>query len=166
MMRPNMLTATALFDALHPLRIAALALALAGCASVAPPTALESQQASPVRAYRDAIELDGRLSVHYQQNGRDEALHGSFTWTQTARQATVTILSPLGQTLATIEVTPDHSSLTQAGHAPRVAADVDALAADALGWPLPVAGLRDWLDRKSTRLNSSHIQKSRMPSSA
>ena len=24
----------------------------------------------------------------------------------------------------------------------------------------------DWLDRKSTRLNSSHIQKSRMPSSA
>ena len=26
--------------------------------------------------------------------------------------------------------------------------------------------LWDWLDRKSTRLNSSHIQKSRMPSSA
>ena len=25
---------------------------------------------------------------------------------------------------------------------------------------------RDWIDRKSTRLNSSHIQKSRMPSSA
>ena len=25
---------------------------------------------------------------------------------------------------------------------------------------------RDWQDRKSTRLNSSHIQKSRMPSSA
>ena len=25
---------------------------------------------------------------------------------------------------------------------------------------------RDWPDRKSTRLNSSHIQKSRMPSSA
>ena len=26
--------------------------------------------------------------------------------------------------------------------------------------------LEDWGDRKSTRLNSSHIQKSRMPSSA
>ena len=25
---------------------------------------------------------------------------------------------------------------------------------------------RDWLDRKSTRLNSSHVRKSRMPSSA
>ena len=30
------------------------------------------------------------------------------------------------------------------------------------GWP----GAERWLDRKSTRLNSSHIQKSRMPSSA
>ena len=27
-------------------------------------------------------------------------------------------------------------------------------------------GFKGWLDRKSTRLNSSHIQKSRMPSSA
>ena len=30
----------------------------------------------------------------------------------------------------------------------------------------PPPGSRDWIDRKSTRLNSSHIQKSRMPSSA
>ena len=38
-----------------------------------------------------------------------------------------------------------------------------------LGRELPAAGLavaRFDLDRKSTRLNSSHIQKSRMPSSA
>ena len=38
-----------------------------------------------------------------------------------------------------------------------------------IAW-IPVAilwfGLSDWADRKSTRLNSSHIQKSRMPSSA
>ena len=31
---------------------------------------------------------------------------------------------------------------------------------------LPNAFLVEWIDRKSTRLNSSHIQKSRMPSSA
>ena len=31
---------------------------------------------------------------------------------------------------------------------------------------LPDVILLDWIDRKSTRLNSSHIQKSRMPSSA
>lgn len=151
MMRPIMFRAASPFDALYPLRIAALALMLTGCASVAtPPAAPELPQAIPVRAYRDAIELDGRLSVRYQHDGRDEALHASFTWAQTARQATVTILSPLGQTLATIEVTPGRSSLTQAGRAPRIAADVDTLAADALGWPLPVAGLRDWLQGFAT----------------
>ena len=32
--------------------------------------------------------------------------------------------------------------------------------------PQPIAQMRDVIDRKSTRLNSSHIQKSRMPSSA
>ena len=32
--------------------------------------------------------------------------------------------------------------------------------------PEVVRKLVSWLDRKSTRLNSSHIQKSRMPSSA
>lgn len=138
-------TSTSFFNAL---RIAALALALAGCASIAPP--IDSLQPVPVRTYRDAIELGGRLSVRYQQDGREQALHGSFTWAQTAHHATVTMLSPLGQTLATIEVTPDSSSLTQAGRAPRVAADVDALAADALGWPLPVAGLRDWLQGFAT----------------
>lgn len=150
-MRPIMSTAASLLAAMHPLRNATLALALTGCANIAPPPAVptpvapESRQATPVRTYRDAIDLDGRLSVRYQRNGHEEAVHGSFTWAQTAHQATVTLLSPLGQTLATIEVTPDHSSLTQAGRPPRVAADVDALAADALGWPLPVAGLRDWL---------------------
>ena len=42
------------------------------------------------------------------------------------------------------------------GHTTRVAERAAALAAGAAGAP----------DRKSTRLNSSHIQKSRMPSSA
>lgn len=116
-----------------------LTLALTACTSLAPPAAPQA------RAYREAIDLGGRLSVHYQKNGKEEALHGSFTWVQSARHASVTMLSPLGQTLATIEVTPASSTLTQAGQIPRVADDVDALAAEALGWPLPVAGLRDWL---------------------
>ena len=38
---------------------------------------------------------------------------------------------------------------------------VPAALASYVGWPLPTA-----LDRKSTRLNSSHIPLSRMPSSA
>ncbi len=121
---------------------------LSGCATVGtstePATAATSQPAA-LHVYRDAIDLTGRLSVRYQQNGKEQAVHGSFTWLQNAGYTVVTLLSPLGQTLATIEIKPTLSTLIQSGQAPRTAADVDALAADALGWPLPVAGLRDWL---------------------
>ena len=121
-----------------------LALQLAGCA--APPGAPDSG-ANTVAAqdYHAAIELGGRLSVRYQRNGRDEAMHGSFSWSQTAARTFVTLSSPLGQTLATIELTPQGATLVQPGQPARSAVDADALAADAFGWPLPVANLRNWL---------------------
>ncbi|MFX5510125.1 outer membrane lipoprotein LolB, partial [Acinetobacter baumannii] len=55
------------------------------------------------------------------------------------------MFSPLGQTVATINVKPGIATLVQSGRAPQVAADVDALAAQSLGWPLPVSGMRQWL---------------------
>jgi outer membrane lipoprotein LolB len=126
-------------------RAALLALPLfaAGCAGV--PVTPPGPQAEAQRSYHRSIDIGGRLSVRYQQNGRDEALHGSFTWNQRPELTEIALLSPLGQTLAEIRVTPAASSLTQAGQGTRIATDVDALAADALGWPLPVAGLREWL---------------------
>lgn len=125
---------------------AALLALLTGCASISPPVAPADQaQAALVRPFHAAIDLGGRLSVHYQSSNRDEALHGSFSWSQTPARTTVTLLSPLGQTMAVIEVTPNGATLAQAGQPPRGAADVDALTGEALGWPLPVAGLREWL---------------------
>lgn len=126
----------------------ALTLAIGGCASVGAPLApamSQVQSGASVSEYRQTIELAGRISVRYQKDGKEEALHGSFTWSQTPGHTLVTLLSPLGQTLATIDVTPDISSLIQAGQEPRSATDVDTLAAQALGWPLPVSGLRGWL---------------------
>lgn len=124
------------------------ALLLSGCASLAPQSenaSIEATQSAANRYYHEAIDLDGRLSVQYQRNNEDEALHGSFTWRQTAQHNTITLLSPLGQTIATIAVEPGTATLTQSGKAPRTAADVDELAAQSLGWPLPVSGLRNWL---------------------
>lgn len=123
----------------------ALALLLAGCASIAPPISTPLPGVIAAAEYHDNIDLGGRLSVLYQQNGKNEAVHGSFSWSQTTARTQVLLLSPLGQTMATIDVTPTMSTLTQANQAPRSAANVDALADQALGWPLPVAGLRHWL---------------------
>lgn len=144
-----------------PFRWAALALPvllMAGCAELAPPAAYAPAEIQRgARRYHQAIELDGRLSVQYQQNGQDQALHGSFAWRQTAQQTHVTLMSPLGQILAVIEVDPDQATLTQSGQAPRTARDVDQLAAQSLGWPLPVSGLRSWLQGFATNANGKRI---------
>ncbi len=109
------------------------------------------------RLFHENIDLNGRMSVQYQRNDKDEAVHGSFTWAQTPQHTQIMLLSPLGQTIAAIEIAADQATMIQAGQPPRTAADVDALAADTLGWPLPVAGLRHWLqgfvlDRNGQRI--------------
>lgn len=124
------------------------ALTLTGCASLAPPidTSAGRQMGEPqVRSYHPSIDLGGRLSVRYQQNGNEQAVHGSFAWTQERDRTAVTLLSPLGQTMALIEVTPAGATLTKSGQVVQAASDVNALTANALGWPLPVSRLRDWL---------------------
>jgi outer membrane lipoprotein LolB len=119
---------------------------LAGCAALVPPTAPPSPAvARAPRPYFDAIDMAGRLSVQYNRGGTEEYLHGSFTWSQTPQRTVLTLLSPLGQTLAVIDVQPGSAILTQANQPPRMAPDADALVQAALGWPLPVSGLRDWL---------------------
>jgi len=111
--------------------------ALAGCAS-----APLSQ--STVADYRETIELSGRLSVNYLKEGQPDSLTGNFTWSQQPDRVDVALSSSFSQ-LAAISVTPQQATLTQAGREPLVAQDIDTLTAQALGWQLPVAGLRDWL---------------------
>lgn len=136
-------TTTALRRALPSAALAAVAAcaALAGCASLS--HAPLSRAA--VAPYRQDIDLAGRLSVNYSHDGKHETVSGKFTWQQTASRTEVTLYSPLGQTIATIVVAPGYASLTEAGKRARVAADIDSLSAQTLGWSLPVGGLREWL---------------------
>ena len=123
----------------------ALPLLLAGCATMPPPAPETTAGQATQRRFHETIDIGGRLSVRYQVNSREEAVHGSFTWSQTPAQTVVTLLSPLGQTVAVIDVNAEGATLRQAGQQPKSAASVDALTAETLGWPLPVAGLREWL---------------------
>lgn len=136
-----------------------LPLLLAACASIAPPATQQesTRQTAPARSFHEAIDLSGRLSVRYQRNNKEETLHGSFVWNQSAAQTTVTLLSPLGQTLAVITVTAAGATLAQAGQPVRDAADVNTLTAQTLGWPLPVDGLRDWLQGFATERSGKRI---------
>ena len=118
---------------------------LGGCA-----TSTANLSRATVGAYQETIDLAGRLSVNYQKDGRRESLNGNFTWAQRPAAIDVALVSPLGQTVATINVTPGTATLVQAGQAPRTASDIDGLSQQALGWPLPVSGLRDWLQGYAT----------------
>lgn len=154
--RRRLLTRLAVLSA-----VAIATLAASGCSTLSTPTAQGATAVSSgTRQYHQAIDLSGRLSVRYQQDGKEQAVHGSFTWSQSSEHTIVTVLSPLGQTLATIDITPQQSTLHQAGQPARTAADVDLLTAQTLGWPLPIAGLRDWLqgfgaDANGKRFNIS-----------
>lgn len=134
---------------LRRMAAAMLPLLAAGCASLAPPTAPGTgtipSAATGARIFHDTIDVGGRLSVRYQGRQQEESLHGNFVWAQKPAQTTITLLSPTGQTLAVINVTPWGATLAQSGQPTRAAADVDDLTADTLGWPLPVAGMRSWL---------------------
>lgn len=127
------------------LALATCAAFLAGCATTSAPL---SQ--APVAAYRDTIDLAGRLTVNYQKDGKPESVTVHYEWQQTPGRIDVGVATPLGQTVAKITVTPESATLTQAERPPRVARDIEALTAESLGWSLPVSGLRDWLQGYAT----------------
>lgn len=114
---------------------------LLGACSTAP----SMKASSPSAPYYEAINLSGRLSVSYQQQGKAQSLQGKFTWDQTATTTHISLFTPLGQTIVQIVIEPDRALLQQTGEALRIANDVSALTTDTLGWPLPVAGLKEWL---------------------
>ncbi|MBC7455335.1 MAG: outer membrane lipoprotein LolB [Massilia sp.] len=128
------------------------AVLLAGCAGLAPPPSSSPSQ-FPIRQqlapYRSSFEAAGRLSVNYRKDGNPESISGKFSWSQTPDRIDVSLASAVA-TIATISITPESATLVQADQQPRVAKDIDSLSAQALGWSLPVAGLRDWLQGYAT----------------
>ncbi len=90
--------------------------------------------------------LTGRFAVQYEDRlGKPHNAYGNFAWQEGNAAVSLELRSPLGQTLAVIHSTSDGATLDIPGRAPRSAADVDTLMQQALGFALPVEGLRYWL---------------------
>jgi outer membrane lipoprotein LolB len=121
-----------------------LALSLLAAACTTTPTVTQTQLQHS-RSYANTATIDGRLSIRYEASGGEQASHGSFNWVQHDKRTTVQLLSPLGQVVAVITMTPGQSTLTQANRPAKTAADPDSLIHDVIGWPLPINGLQDWL---------------------
>lgn len=122
---------------------------LSGCTSMATRDAPTTSTAT--FPYQDNLFIAGRINIQYQQiqqNGQGseaKSVSTNFEWQQTKSDTTVTLISPLGQTIATITQNTFGASLQQAKEPVRIAPDIDTLLNDTLGWPLPMAGMRNWL---------------------
>lgn len=113
-------------------------LVLAACAS-AP---------SVPRANTDGavFTADGRLSVVVaQMEGPPKSTTGSFSWVERTGRSEIALYSPLGDTVAQIEVHDGYATLRTPDGKLEYAPTPEALMGRVLGVALPVAGLRDWL---------------------
>jgi len=127
--------------------IAGAAAFLCGCAT-APATPPSTAAVAP---YTDTLSLTGRLNVRYLKDGKQESATVNYSWKQDAQRTDVALSTQFGNIVAMIEVTPQGAILREGGNKPPLSApSIDALSARALGWSLPVSGLRGWLQGHAT----------------
>jgi outer membrane lipoprotein LolB len=124
---------------------AAAVVALAGCASVKPQGPSTSNAATAVTA-QTSRAYQGRFAIQYNdQNGQQRNAYGNFTWQETGDTVTLQLRNPLGQTLAIVTSSPSAATLELPNRQPLTADNVSTLMQNALGFALPVEGLRYWL---------------------
>jgi len=117
---------------------AACLLALAACAL--PPPIQAPEGSGP------AFSRVGRFALHVQEaDGKENAVQGSFAWRDDGSRLQLDLASPLGDTLARVDVNPDTAVLRKSNGDEIQAYDADELVSLVLGSPVPVSGLRDWL---------------------
>lgn len=91
----------------------------------------------------------GRFSVITTLAGKRDSGSGRFKLAVAGDAIVLDLDTPLGSTLARIEVDSHGARLTAPSDGgPREVrgTDAEALTSEVLGWPLPVAGFRDWIE--------------------
>ena len=124
---------------------AAAIVALSGCASVQPQGPSTSNAATAVTA-QTTRAYHGRFAVQYvDQNGQQRNAYGNFDWQERGDTVTLQLRNPLGQTMAIVTSSPSAATLELPNRQPLTADNVSTLMQNALGFALPVEGLRYWL---------------------
>ena len=125
---------------------AAALLVLTGCATQQPPRQPSTSNATTSLTTQTNRAYHGRFAVQYvDQNGQQRNAYGNFDWHETDSTVTLQLLNPLGQTLALITSAPSQATLELPNRQPLTADNVSTLMQQALGFALPVEGLRYWL---------------------
>jgi outer membrane lipoprotein LolB len=99
------------------------------------------------RTMRGGETVEGRMSVRYKDlaTNREDTSTGGFVWTQSGDALELSLLDPLGQTVALIRSDRDRSSITLRDGRRFEGASPESLTQQTLGWTVPLRGLRYWL---------------------
>ena len=112
-----------------------------------------SALAPPDRAYA------GRFSATTLLGEQSENVSGRFSLEIRGPQQLLELASPLGTTVARIEIEPGSARATSAHMREVRGPDADALTEQLLGWPLPVSGLADWIEGRPVPNRTARIER-------
>lgn len=131
--------------------LGACLLVLSGCASVYTPQDLQPGE----------LLRSGRFSMLVQDPQKPDAfLQGRFYWQDLQQGLTLDLSSPVGVTLARIEVQPQQAVLLVPGETSVTATTADELFVKVFAEPVPIQAMRDWMQgRLSASLQAFQIQR-------
>ena len=101
----------------------------------------------------------GRFAVTTASAEQRESVSGRFGLEIRGLQQILELSSPLGTTVARIEIEPGGARATGAQMQEVRGADADALTEKLLGWPLPVSGLADWIEGRPVPSRPAHVER-------
>ena len=113
--------------------------ALPGCSMVEP-----RPEMPPIRVDNAApkvFNLSGRISFKQGKEGGS----GSLRWTHAAPEHRITLLTPIGTTVANLVADANGVTLITSDQREFHSTDGDRLVSDVLGWSIPVNGMQYWV---------------------
>jgi len=123
-------------------------------------TACTSVPEAPVGTDSAAFSRNGRFAITVtESDGQQQAVQGGFSWHDDGSRYRLDLTTPLGSIQARVEGRPGHATLTKADGAIFEARDPDALAEEALGGPIPVSNLRDWMQGRVSDAAATNMQR-------
>lgn len=107
----------------------------------------------PERAY------SGRFSASTALGDQRDTVSGRFALEVRGDRQTLDLLSPLGTTVARIEIEPGSARATGAQMREVRGQSGDELTEQLLGWRLPVSGLTDWLEGRPAPARPARVER-------
>ncbi|HZI83504.1 MAG TPA: lipoprotein insertase outer membrane protein LolB [Casimicrobiaceae bacterium] len=121
--------------------IAALLIAAGALLGACAPPALQRPSTAALPPVRESFDASGRLSATH---GTD-ALSANFQWRHRGDSDELVLASPLGQTIAVLTGENGSVRLQSSNGRALSAGTWTELTRQGLGWPLPVDGLKYWI---------------------